>query len=127
MITQLSAHNALLFIGIPALAVAVAALLVYAPSIASGPRYRPGLSWWAPPVWINGPALQPTVPGAPELTAGPDARTEPAADPTTPAATTTAPGTTAPEATAGTAAGSMTTATAGTGVARTTGGASASW
>jgi len=32
------------------------ALLVYAPSIARGPRYRPGLGWFAAPVWFGGPA-----------------------------------------------------------------------
>ena len=30
------------------------ALLVYAPSWARGPKYRPGLSWWAEPVWLGG-------------------------------------------------------------------------
>jgi len=93
VIAQLSGHTVLVFAGIPALVVAVVALLVFAPSIAKGPRYRPGLSWWAPPVWINGPtatkpdpAHLPELPGAPGTTAG-----------------------------------------AGTGVARSTGGASASW
>ncbi|MFC6155753.1 aa3-type cytochrome oxidase subunit CtaJ [Kribbella jiaozuonensis] len=82
--------------GIPLLVVAVLALLVFASSIADGPRYRPGLSWWAPPVWINGPtATKPdpaNLPELPQLSAAPG-----------------------------------TTATAATGVARTTGGASASW
>jgi hypothetical protein len=31
------------------------ALLSAAPSMARGPRYRPGLGWWAAPVWFNGP------------------------------------------------------------------------
>jgi hypothetical protein len=75
------------------LVVAVVSLLVFASSIASGPRYRPGLSWWAPPVWINGPTVtKPDPANLPELPAAPGA-----------------------------------TAIAGTGVARTTGGASASW
>ncbi|WBQ03309.1 aa3-type cytochrome oxidase subunit CtaJ [Kribbella sp. CA-293567] len=92
MITLLSGHTLLVFVGIPALVVAVLALLVFASSIAQGPRYRPGLSWWAPPVWINGPTpAKPNPASLPELPAG-----------NTPAA-------------------------AGTGVARTTGGASASW
>ena len=93
MISLLSGHAVLVFVGIPVLVVAVVALLVFASSIANGPRYRPGLSWWAPPVWINGPAATkpdpanlPELPGAPGIPA-----------------------------------------TAGTGVARTTGGASASW
>ncbi|HEU4948840.1 MAG TPA: hypothetical protein VFT31_16960 [Kribbella sp.] len=96
MITQLSGQTLLVFVGIPVLVIAVVALLVNASSIATGPRYRPGLSWWAPPVWIGGPSAEPAEAGTPQVTAG-----EPV--------TTTA------------------TATAGTGVARTTGGASASW
>lgn len=96
MIAQLSGHTVLVFVGIPVLVFAVVALLVFAPSIATGPRYRPGLSWWAPPVWIGGPSSRPADPtDAPQLTAGDEADDTPA--------------------------------TAGTGVARTTGGASASW
>ena len=99
MIAELSGHTVLVFVGIPVLVVAVVALLVFAPSIAHGPRYRPGLSWWAPPVWINGPvATKPdpaNLPELPELTGAPGA--------------------------------TVTTGTAATGVARTTGGASASW
>jgi hypothetical protein len=95
VIAQLSGHTVLVFVGIPALVVAVVALLVFAPSIATGPRYRPGLSWWAPPVWIGGPNSRPATTDAPELAAGEVADDTPA--------------------------------TAGTGVARTTGGASASW
>jgi hypothetical protein len=96
VIVELSGHSLLVFVGIPVLVIAVLALLVFASSIANGPRYRPGLSWWAPPVWINGPT--PTkpdpanLPELPELTSAPGA-----------------------------------TATAATGVARTLGGASASW
>jgi hypothetical protein len=97
VIVELSGHSLLVFVGIPVLVVAVVALLVFASSIAHGPRYRPGLSWWAPPVWINGPtATRPDPANLPEL----------------PELTSSAPGA---------------TATAGTGVARTTGGASASW
>ncbi|TDD28457.1 hypothetical protein E1218_07175 [Kribbella turkmenica] len=99
MITEVSGHTLLVFVGIPALVLAVVALLVFAPSIANGPRYRPGLSWWAPPVWINGPtatkpdpAKLPDQHSLPELPAAPGA-----------------------------------TASAGAGVARSTGGASASW
>jgi hypothetical protein len=88
---MVEAQTLLVFVGIPLLVVSVVTLLVYAPSIAKGPRYRPGLSWWAPPVWIGGPDEQPDQPtGAPALAPGP----------------TTAPA---------------------TAVARTTGGASASW
>ena len=93
MIAELSGHSLLVFVGIPVLVIAVVALLTFASSIANGPRYRPGLSWWAPPVWINGPtATKPDPANLPEL--------EPA-----PAAP----------------------ATAAAGVARTIGGASASW
>jgi hypothetical protein len=93
VITLLSGHTLLVFVGIPALVIAVVALLVFASSIARGPRYRPGLSWWAPPVWIGGPDVnaKPDPANLPELPAGPNS------------------------------------ATASTGVARTTGGASASW
>src|SRR4051795_10381756 len=45
----------LIFVGIPAGLFVLIALLVTAPSIARGPRYRPGLGWWAAPVWFNGP------------------------------------------------------------------------
>jgi hypothetical protein len=93
VIAEFSGHTVLVFVGIPVLVVAVVALLVFASSIAHGPRYRPGLSWWAPPVWINGPAAtKPDPAHLPELPGAPGA-----------------------------------TATAGSGVARTTGGASASW
>ncbi|ACU76165.1 conserved hypothetical protein [Catenulispora acidiphila DSM 44928] len=46
----------LVYIGIPAAVFCVIALLVLAPSIARGNRYRPHqLSWWASPVWFGGP------------------------------------------------------------------------
>lgn len=44
-----------IFVGIPVLLFVVIAVLVAAPSAARGPRYRPGLGWWAAPVWFNGP------------------------------------------------------------------------
>jgi hypothetical protein len=44
-----------IFVGIPTLMFVVIAILVTAPSAARGPRYRPGLGWWAAPVWFNGP------------------------------------------------------------------------
>lgn len=44
-----------LFVGAPAALFAVITLLVLAPSMARGPRYRPGVGWWAAPVWFNGP------------------------------------------------------------------------
>jgi len=43
------------FVGIPLALFVVIALLVSAPSMARGPRYRPGLGWWAAPIWFNGP------------------------------------------------------------------------
>jgi hypothetical protein len=46
----------LTYIGIPAAVFTVIALLVIAPGIAKGNRYRPHtLSWWAAPVWFGGP------------------------------------------------------------------------
>jgi hypothetical protein len=45
----------LIFVGIPAALFIAIVLLVSAPSMARGPRYRPGLGWWAAPVWFNGP------------------------------------------------------------------------
>lgn len=37
---------------------ALIALLVYAPSWVRGPKYRPGLQWWAAPAWIGGGDLE---------------------------------------------------------------------
>jgi hypothetical protein len=45
----------LIFVGVPIAAFLVISLLVAAPSLARGPRYRPGLGWWAAPVWYGGP------------------------------------------------------------------------
>jgi hypothetical protein len=45
----------LIFVGIPAAIYTIITLLVLAPGWARGPRYRPGLGWWAAPVWFNGP------------------------------------------------------------------------
>jgi hypothetical protein len=45
----------LIFVGIPAAIFALVVVLVSAPSAVRGPRYRPGLGWWAAPVWFNGP------------------------------------------------------------------------
>lgn len=47
--------NLLLYVVAPAGVFLLIALLVTAPSIARGPRYRPGLSWFAAPVWFGGP------------------------------------------------------------------------
>ncbi|MGH3473002.1 MAG: aa3-type cytochrome oxidase subunit CtaJ [Nocardioidaceae bacterium] len=48
-------HAVLFFVGIPLLAVIVISLLVVAPSLAKGPRYRPGQHWGAEPEWFGGP------------------------------------------------------------------------
>ena len=42
-------------------------LLVYAPSWVKGPKYRPGLNWWAEPAWIGGGSLD-TVGALPAAT-----------------------------------------------------------
>jgi hypothetical protein len=52
-------QSLLLYIGAPLGLFLLISLLVVAPSIARGPRYRPGLSWWAEPVWFGGPAGSP--------------------------------------------------------------------
>lgn len=43
------------FVAIPGALFVGIALLVSVSSTARGPRYRPGLGWWAAPVWFNGP------------------------------------------------------------------------
>jgi len=43
------------FVAVPAGLFVLISLLVIAPSAARGPRYRPGSSWWAAPVWFGGP------------------------------------------------------------------------
>ena len=43
------------FVVLPAGIFLAIAVLVSAPSMARGPRYRPGLGWWAAPVWFTGP------------------------------------------------------------------------
>lgn len=43
------------FVGIPAAAFVIIALLCVVPSWARDPRYRPGLTWKAEPTWIGGP------------------------------------------------------------------------
>ena len=42
------------FIGIPLLIYAVVWLIVYARWAVKGPKYRPGVSWWAEPIWLGG-------------------------------------------------------------------------
>ena len=43
------------FVVVPAGLFVVIAVLASLPSMSRGPRYRPGLGWWAAPVWFNGP------------------------------------------------------------------------
>jgi hypothetical protein len=42
------------FVLLPATLYVVVTLLVFTPSWVRGPKYRPGLDWWAEPVWIGG-------------------------------------------------------------------------
>lgn len=44
-----------LFVGVPAAAFVIIAVLCVAPSWGRDPRYRPGLNWTADPTWIGGP------------------------------------------------------------------------
>ncbi|HUV47768.1 MAG TPA: hypothetical protein VMX11_02220 [Actinomycetes bacterium] len=46
------------FVLLPLLVYGVIMLLVYTPSWVRGPKYRPGLSWWAEPIWIGGADLE---------------------------------------------------------------------
>jgi hypothetical protein len=46
---------ALIYVGIPLAIIAVIWLLASIPYMVHAPRYRPGLSWWAKPVWFEGP------------------------------------------------------------------------
>ncbi len=48
-------QSLLIFLGIPLAVYAVIALLVYAPTWVRSPKYRPGLTWFAEPVWFNPP------------------------------------------------------------------------
>jgi len=43
------------FVAVPAALFVGIAVLVSVATTARGPRYRPGLGWWAAPVWFNGP------------------------------------------------------------------------
>jgi hypothetical protein len=45
------------YVAVPAVLCAVIAIAVYAPAWIRSPKYRPGLSWWADPVWFGGGAL----------------------------------------------------------------------
>jgi hypothetical protein len=49
-------HAALIYVGIPLAIIGLIWFLVSIPYMVHAPRYRPGLSWWAKPVWFGGPA-----------------------------------------------------------------------
>ncbi len=50
------AQTVLLYVVTPAVIIGAIWVIVLAVSWARTPRYRPGQSWWAEPVWVNGPA-----------------------------------------------------------------------
>jgi hypothetical protein len=62
-------HGLLLFVGTPLLAIVVISLLVMAPSLAKGPRYRPGRQWDARPEQFGALPGRSTEPGR-ELSSG---------------------------------------------------------
>ena len=58
------------FVLLPLTVYVVISLLVFTPSWVRGPKYRPGLSWWAEPVWIGGPPLEDARTARPASEAG---------------------------------------------------------
>ena len=48
----------LIYVAAPGALFVLIALLVLAPSMSRRPRYRPGVDWWAAPIWFNGPGDQ---------------------------------------------------------------------
>jgi hypothetical protein len=60
-------HAIVLFVGGPALITAVITLLVMAPSLAKGPRYRPSQQWDAETEWFGAPEVEGATTPAPEL------------------------------------------------------------
>lgn len=57
----------LYFVGLPLLVMGVITLLVMAPSLARGPRYRPNQHWDAHPEWFGSPSLEGGHTERPEL------------------------------------------------------------
>ncbi len=55
----------LIFVGIPLLSAGVIALIVMAPSLAKGPRYRPSQDWSAESEWFGAPSGETYAVGAP--------------------------------------------------------------
>jgi hypothetical protein len=51
-------HAIVLFVGGPLLIIAVITLLVMAPSLAKGPRYRPSQQWDADTEWFGAPEVE---------------------------------------------------------------------
>lgn len=64
-------HALLFFGGTPLLIIAVITLLVMAPSLARGPRYRPGQSWDAEPEWFGAPVVADSDATATQIAARP--------------------------------------------------------
>ena len=67
----------LYFVGLPLLIMGVITLLVMAPSLAKGPRYRPNQQWDAHPEWFGSPALEGGHTERPELEAAAATSTRP--------------------------------------------------
>jgi hypothetical protein len=65
-------HGLLVFVGIPLLAIVVITLLTMAPSLAKGPRYRPGQEWDARPEQFGAQPIGSSIPGR-QIEAGPQA------------------------------------------------------
>ncbi len=74
-------HAILLFVGVPLLIFVAITLLVMAPSLAKGPRYRPGQGWDAEPEWFGALPAGQSVDRSRQLEAGPPSRRQQAADP----------------------------------------------
>ncbi|HYN76042.1 MAG TPA: hypothetical protein VEV13_07560 [Candidatus Limnocylindria bacterium] len=49
----------LTFVVLPLAIIGLIWFLASVPSMVRSPRYRPGVSWWASPVWFNGPVEAP--------------------------------------------------------------------
>jgi hypothetical protein len=73
-------HAVLFFVGIPLLIIAVITLLVMAPSLAKGPRYRLTEQWDANAEWFGAPSAVEAAAEAPELEASKVGSEPPRAD-----------------------------------------------
>lgn len=58
-------ENLLWFVVAPLTLLGIIALAVYSGSWIKSPKYRPGLSWWAEPVWIGGADVAAAASAAP--------------------------------------------------------------